>query len=217
MDCCSTLLIHWRYTINRLFHYTSLLNLGSILVDGALSRGRIPISPSQSIDGVWATSDPDPDEQIWARLALVDKTEVRLRFQRAADFVPWADFARQAGVDPGWFIAFNEAAGPSAAHWFVSPEAVDVSAALIEVRRPHDRAYEEVSRAAAKKLCLASAEAELGEAETSARRLPPFRQRDAMIWLQRTRQQLGRLSGVKPVARTPKEKFKWAAPGPWYS
>lgn len=203
--------------IDRLYHFTSLLHLGSILVDGSISRGEIPVSPSQSLNGIWATANRCSDAQPWARVSLVDKTEVRLEFGNKEDFQCWADLARELNIDPAWFIAFNEAGGPTAAQWFVSRKPVSLSAATIEVRRTPGGSYEAVTPATAKKLCLGMADRSLGAVETSARRLPPFRQRDAMTWLRKTKRQYSRLSGVEAPPVPVKEKFKWVAPGPWYS
>lgn len=98
----------------RLYHFTSLPPLVSILADEALTKGEIPVTPIRTLNGVWATETAQPGAQKWAQGSLVDKTQVRIVLSSEKGFERWVELAPSLGVSDGWFDALDRAAASCA-------------------------------------------------------------------------------------------------------
>jgi hypothetical protein len=130
----------------KLYHFTALEYLGSILDEG-LTRGDVPLSPTRRKTAIWLTRNPDPDTQAWtgdprrerkpyARLLdfapslrrlprFVDKRAVMLAVEVPdgdGKLVGWLCFAAQRGIDRRWVETVARARGgkmSNALDWYI--------------------------------------------------------------------------------------------------
>jgi hypothetical protein len=131
--------------IVQLYHFTSNESLESIALDG-LCFGDIPISPTESRNGVWLTTDPEPaghglgkpgpfspemraayrkitGVDAPANAFIPDKSRIRLTATLLASdlefLISWKEWAEVLGVSVQWKRALRLAGGQKEATWWI--------------------------------------------------------------------------------------------------
>lgn len=135
----------------RLYHYTALHHAESIIRDGEIHGGVIPMpsSDGETLEGLapgwqWLTDDATW-RQSWATRvrARCDRTEVRLVIEipllAMTRLRHWPKVAEQFGFTPDLARRFAELGGgtpESAAHWYVFRGSIDAGWVVDMERRP---------------------------------------------------------------------------------
>ena len=134
----------------KLYHYTSIHHIPSIIDHGSLWKGDIPLTNSMHIgqegNAVWLTTCEfaNPSDHGLGN-PFCDKSEIRFTIEIDEDdprLFKWSDYARLNNVEPSWYKMLDEVSGGSADTWwlFISP----IRIAGLEVARKINGCYVEL-------------------------------------------------------------------------
>ena len=88
-----------------LYHFTSRWLLPRILREG-ISRGDVPITPTEAFCAPWLTDDPSWEHQGWKKGSFLDKTEVRITVEvDASKLKTWEEVIEDYRVARYWAAA----------------------------------------------------------------------------------------------------------------
>jgi len=108
-----------------LYHFTSRWVLPRLLREG-ITRGDVPVSPTEGYMAPWLTDDPSFTKQGWKSGSFLDKTEVRLTVKVEADKLQtWAQIVVKHNVNPVWAAAMVHSGGkPDGTTWYAHRGAI---------------------------------------------------------------------------------------------